>query len=168
MAEVARVLGQLLGYALFGALLVGFSQGPAYVHLDPGLALVKLSFEHAGARVRECKRLTPEEIAKLAPNMRRALDCPRERVPLAVEFVVDGAMVYRETVPPSGLAGDGPSTVYARFPIAAGRHRLTARLRDSRRTEGFDYETSEVVALEPQRVLVVGFDRTAGRFTFLR
>lgn len=167
MGDVARVLGQLLVYALFGALLVGFSQGPAYTHMDPALALVKLSFEHAGARVRECKRLTPEEIARLAPNMRRPLDCPRARVPLTVELAVDGETVYRETVPPSGLAGDGPATVYARFPIAAGRHRLTARMRDSRAEEGFDFETTETVELEPQQIVVVGFDKNASRFVFL-
>ncbi len=167
MSSVLRYAGQIVVYGAFAVLLGGFSQAPVYRHADPALALVKLSFEHAGEPVTPCRRLTPEEIAKLAPNMRRPTDCPRRRVPLYVELALDGEVVFAKEAAPAGLAGDGSSTIYARFPVPTGAHRVTARMRDSRGGEGFDYETSQDVTLEPRQIVVVGFDSNAGQFVFL-
>jgi hypothetical protein len=49
-----------------------------------------------------------EEIAKLPPNMRRPLDCPRGRRPIYVELDVGHQVSYRASLPPTGIAGDGP------------------------------------------------------------
>ncbi len=163
----SRLIVQGLIYALVGAGLVHFSAGPAYVHMDPGLALVKISFSHAAQRKEECLKLTPEEIAALPPNMRRPESCGRARMPLWVELDVDGRALLRAGLPPSGLAGDGAGTVYRRFPVSAGRHEFVARLRDSRRSTGFDYERSAVLMLEPQQNLVIDFQPDAGGFQFL-
>jgi hypothetical protein len=69
-------------------------------------------------------------------------------------------------VSPSGFADDGPATVYQRFVVPPGRHELTARLRDSRRTEGFDYEARAEVELAAQQNFVVDFQARAGGFIF--
>jgi hypothetical protein len=166
--SVRQIAAQCACYAAAAALLGVFSAGPVYRHADPELALLRLSFQHSGDRVRECRRLTQEELEALAPNMRRPLDCPRERVPLLVELEVDGTLLYRDTLPPSGIAGDGSATAYAGIPIGAGRHRLAARLRDSRRTEGFDYADTGEVDLAPGEVLLVDFDKSIGGFTFIK
>jgi hypothetical protein len=84
-----------------------------------------------------------------------------------VELLLDGEALFRADLPPSGLAGDGASTVYRKFPVAPGRHRLTARLRDSARTEGFDYESEREVMLEPRQNFVVDFKAASGGFIFL-
>lgn len=157
---------QAITYAFFALLIGYFSAAPAYIHVDPGKAMIKLSFSHAGARKGECRRLTPEEIAQLAPNMRRPLDCPRERVPLLVELVMDGGLLYRASLPPLGLAGDGAATVYRRFAVAPGRHELIARLRDTARTEGFDHEGRAEIRLDPGRNFVVDFRAETGGFIF--
>ena len=167
MRKLVQLGGQALAYALFAVAVGYFATRPAYTHFDPDQALIKLSFSHAGQRKGECRRLTPEELARLAPNMRRPLDCPRERVPLRVELLLDGEALFRADLPPSGLAGDGASTVYRKFPVAPGRHRLTARLRDSPRTEGFDYESEREVMLEPRQNFVVDFKAASGGFIFL-
>jgi len=39
---------QVPAYAAFAAFIGYFSAAPEYRHLDPGLAVVKLSFSHAG------------------------------------------------------------------------------------------------------------------------
>ena len=44
------------------------------------------------------------------------------------------------------------------------RDRLVARLRDSRRTEGFDYVREADVTLEPRQHLIVDFHSKAGGF----
>lgn len=167
MARVTRYLAQIVAYGLFAGVVGYFSDTPAYVHHDPDKALIKLSFSHAGERKVACRRRTPEEIAALAPNMRRPFDCPRERVPLVVELVLDGKLLYHGVLPPSGLAGDGASTVYQRFEVAPGRHRLMVRLRDSRRGQGFDYQREEAVELRPRQNFVIDFRAQKGGFVFL-
>jgi hypothetical protein len=162
-----QIVGQVVVYAAFMAILGYFAASPAYTYLDPGAAVITLSFGHAGEKVSECRRLTPEEIAALPPNMRRPMDCPRARVPLLVELQLGEQTLYRASAAPSGLAGDGASSVYERFVITPGRHRVTARLRDSRREAGFDYELDKVVDLAPGQHLVIDFRAGTGGFRFL-
>ncbi len=167
MPDIVRSAGQALVYALAAGVVGWLSSAPAYQHHDPALALVKLALEHAGQRVQECRRYTPEELAALAPNMRRPLDCQRARVPLRLELDIDGVTRYAAGLPPTGIADDGPAQAYVRLPLAPGRHVLTARLRDSRRSGGYDYETTAEVELAPMQLLVIGFDKGRGSFEFL-
>jgi hypothetical protein len=162
-----QIVGQVVLYALFVAFIGYFATQPVYRHLDPGAARITLSFSHAGESKTECRRLTPEEIAALPPNMRRPMDCPRGRVPLLVELLVDGDVLYRASLEPSGLAGDGSSTAFEQFTIVPGTHRLSMRLRDSRREQGFDYETEENVKLDPGEHLVIDFRADTGGFVVL-
>lgn len=163
MAEPLRYLGQG-GFYLLLALGLGYcSTHPAYTHFPPDRALIKLSLTH-GAKKEECRRRTPEELAKLAPNMRRPMECTRERLPVTVELLMDGRPLYQATLPPTGLAGDGPSRVYERFAVPPGRHELTARLRDTDRQEGFDYERTMAVDLKPEQSLAIDFRPETGGF----
>lgn len=160
-----RYAAQALLYLPFMALLGYFSTSPQYHHLDEDQALVRLSFSHAAQRKGECRERTPEELAKLAPNMRAKLDCPRERSPVTVELEIDGERVVELTAAPSGLARDGASTVYRRLAVAAGGHRFAVRLRDRVGGE-FNYVREETVELQPGRVLVIDFSASRGGFIF--
>jgi hypothetical protein len=160
----ASVIAQLVAYAAF-ALVVGYlSNRPSYQHHDPELGLIKISFHHAGKPIRECRRLTVEEIAALPPNMRRPTDCPRQRVPLAVEIDLDEKALYRAKLAPTGLAEDGPASAYARFPVPPGIHAIKARLRDSRRESGFDYQQQRTIEISPNHILVIDFREDLGGF----
>ena len=161
-----RLLAQVVVYAAIMAVVGYLSFQPAYTHLAGDIALLKLSFSHGAERKGECRRLSPEEIAALPANMRRPLDCPRERLPVVVELVLDGELLHREVLPPSGIAGDGPSTVYRRFQLSAGEHHLVARLRDTNRDSGFDYEAERTVRLAPRQNWVVDFRAETGGFLF--
>ena len=165
MKTLLRYAAQAVLYAAFVAVIGYFSTSPAYVHLPPGEALLKLSLTHAGARKEPCHERTPEELAKLAPNMRAQTVCPRERVPIVVEVVLDGAPLFRVTAPPSGLAKDGASTIYRRVPIAAGVHRIGARLADDP-TGAFTSAAEATVDLQAGRVVVIDFDPAKGGFVF--
>jgi hypothetical protein len=105
------LLGQAAAYAAFVTLIGSFAAAPAYVVHDPALAQIKVSFSHGGAHLTECRRLTQEDLMKLAPNMRKPLDCPRGRVPVTIEIDLDGQPLMRETARPTGLWQDGPYTV---------------------------------------------------------
>jgi len=161
------MLGQVAAYAAFAVFIGYFSFAPTYQHFDPNLALIKLSFSHAGARKVACRQRTAEELAALAPNMRRPMACSRERIDLLVELIVDDEILYRAALRPAGLARDGASAVYRRFPIAAGSHVVTVRLRDSVREQGFDHEHSGAVELTPGQNFVIDFKPALGGFVFL-
>jgi hypothetical protein len=163
MARPLAYVGQGAAYLLLALGIGYFSDRPAYTHFPPEMALIKLSFAH-GAKKEECRRRTPEELASLPPNMRRPLACSRERLPVTVELLLDGAPLYRAVLPPTGLAGDGPSRAYQRFAVPAGRHELVARLRDTGRSEGFDYERTAVLELAPAQSLAIDFRAEMGGF----
>lgn len=166
MKQVLRWLGQALAYALFIAFIGYFATAPAYSPIAADKASVTLSFTHVGKRKGECRQLSPEEIAKLPPNMRRPADCPRERLPVFVELELDGDVVLRKRVEPSGISKDRASAVYRRFTIEPGRRHLVARLRDSARTEGFDYVREEEVEIKPRQNFVIDFRSETGGFLF--
>lgn len=153
-------------YAVFAALIGFFSVAPAYQHIDPDVAVIKLAFSHAGERREPCRKLTPEELAQLAPNMRRPMACGRERLPLRVELEINDQLVYQADEAPTGIWSDGPSTVYQRFRVQAGTHRLVVRLRDGRDTVGFDYAQEQTVELLPGQNYVIGFRPETGGFRF--
>lgn len=157
--------GQVALYALFALFIGVFSGWPTYRHLAADQSLVKLSFTHSAQRVSECRPVPATELAKLPPNMRAPMQCPRERAPVLVELDIDGATVVRHAAAPSGLSKDGTSAVYQRLPVAAGPHRIAVRLKDSPRATGFDYSREETVTLKPAQVLVIDFDAGKGGIT---
>jgi hypothetical protein len=167
MAKPISWIGQGLLYALFALIIGYFSNSPPYRHLAPDQALIKLSFSLHGQLVSECHRRSPEELAKLAPNMRTPLDCKRERSAVTVEIDLDGAPAYRHVAVPSGLSKDGASTVYHRFPVMAGEHRVAVRLKDDVRAAGFNYSREETVRLAPGKILVIDFNAEKGGITLL-
>ncbi len=165
MARVLRYAGQAVLYAAFVAVIGYLSTSPAYVHLPPGEALLKVSLTHAGQRKEACRERSAEELAKLAPNMRAQTVCPRERVPVVVEVALDDTPLFRVVAPPSGLAKDGASTVYRRVPIASGVHRISARLADDP-SGAFTFTREAMIDLAAGRVVVIDFDPAQGGFVF--
>ena len=167
MNQVARYAVQVLLYVAFGAAIGYFSSRPAFEVMPPDQALVRLSFSHGAKPVAPCRERSEEELAKLAPNMRVKLECPRERSPVKVEIEMDGKPLYSIVAPPAGIRRDGAATVYRRLPVAAGKHEFKARLSDS--PDGkFNYAAEEVVELAPGRVLLIDFNAGQGGFLFRR
>ena len=166
MRSALRILLQFFAYAALAATLGYFATQPAYQYGDASQASVKVSLSHAAERVEPCRQLTQEEIAELAANMRRTESCERERLPLILELDVDGETVVSITAKPSGLWNDGPASIYERFEVAPGEHVIAARLRDTARTDGWDYETAETVDLLPGRYFTVTFRPENGGFNF--
>ena len=161
---IAKYAGQAVVYGLIALGIGYFSNRPILAHFPADKAQIKISFTHGANRVEECRRLTTEEIAKLPPRERRPHTCGRERLPVRVQLLVDGVPIYDEIVQPSGLSRDGPAHVYRKFAVDPGRHEITARLRDSDRTEGFDYERHVSLELAPLQNLAIDFRGDQGTF----
>ena len=166
MTKALRFLLQLTLYAAFAVVIGWFSIMPPFHYGSEQMATIKLSLSHATERIVPCVKLTPEEIAKLAPNMRRTMQCERARLPLTIEIDIDGANTVQIEAPASGLWGDGPASIYERFEVAPGKHRITARLRDSASADGWDYTHSEDVVLEPGRYFTISFRSESGGFDY--
>ena len=164
MSQPRRIVNyglQAVCYGAFIAVVGYFATSPPYVHLKPGDALVKLTFQHAGQRKEVCRERSAEELARLAPNMRAATVCPRERVPVEVEIAMDGKPLFAVVAPPTGLSKDGASTVYRRIEVPAGKHHFAARMKDAP-AGGFGVAAERTVDLRPGRILVIDYDAKDG------
>lgn len=166
MIDALRYLAQAAVLALFALVIGFFASRPTLQYFPADSAQIKLSFAHGSQRVAECRRLSVEEIAKLAPKDRRPNTCARERVPIRVQLLLDGVPIYDEVLQPTGFARDGPARVYRKFSVPPGRHEITARLRDSGRIDGFDHERIMVVELSPLQNLAVDYKSDHGNFDF--
>jgi hypothetical protein len=144
---------------------VAFSRPALHVSAEDQ-ALLKLSFSHAGQPLKPCRRYTHEELTNTKFSERTATSCERGRWPVYVELDLDGRPLYRGQHEPAGLWNDGPSTVYARFEVPAGKHRLDGRLREDGKASGFNFESSRTVTLEPGENFVVDFRAAEGGFVF--
>lgn len=154
---MVRGAAQAVLYALFAGFVGVFSAWPVYQHLPDGQGLLRLSFKHAGQYVGDCRERSAQELAKLPPQLRAQLDCPRERSPVRVRVELDGEPLYDEVFAPAGLRRDGAASGYRRMPIAAGEHRLRVQFNDDARVEGFTHERDARVQVAPGQVLLIDF-----------
>jgi hypothetical protein len=112
MTAAARIAAQIAVLTALFAAAVAFADWPRYQQIPSESAVIKLSFTHGSNRKADCRVRTAEELAKLPPNMRKPLDCPRTRGAVYVELDLDGQTIYRASLPPSGLSGDGPPLAF--------------------------------------------------------
>ena len=166
MIKALRFLLQIALYGAFAVVIGWLSIFPPFRYASENMATIKVSLSHATERIEPCVKLTPEDMAKLAPNMQQPLRCERARLPLTIEIDIDGTSAVQLEAQPSGLWSDGSASVYERFDVAPGKHLITARLRDSARTDGWDYTYSEDVVLEPARYFTISFKPETGGFQY--
>jgi len=164
MLKPAAIAGQVILYGAFASFIGYFATSPKYRQIPPDVALIKLSISHLGDR--ECRKRTPEELAKLPPNMRAPLDCPRERSDIKLEVDLDGQPAFRTVMHPTGLYKDGVSTVYKRFEGKAGVHQVAVRMNDNRTKPGFNFVKEGEVSLAPAQVMVIDFNPDKGGLFF--
>jgi hypothetical protein len=147
--DVRRILGQALVWAAL-LLPVGlFTQWPRYAPVPPGHGELKLSLAHLTERLEPCRPLSEEERRALPPNMRVTEICERARALAVLEIVLDGEVLFAESVRPAGLHRDGRAYLHRVVTLPAGRHALELRLRDSPREQGWDREQAFVLDLKP-------------------
>lgn len=149
-------------YILIAVLFGYFSQAPRYQLSPEGKAMIKLTLSHYGERAQECHKLTSAEIAALPQNMRRSTKCARERVPVFLEFEVDGETLFSEELKPTGFGKDGPVAVYEKFWVDPGPRTIEIRVRDTRGENKFNKISQKEVVLKEHQHLVVDFDPNTG------
>ena len=161
-----RYIGQFLFFLALAVFVGYFSSKLVYRTMPEGTAQIKMSFAHGAARKIDCRKLTSKEIAKLPANERRPNNCSRERIAILVQLSVDGEMLYDTLLEPTGLSNDGPARTYQKFIVPTGAHTIVARMRDTKRTSGFDYESEHQVTLKEYQNLAIDFKVDNGGFQF--
>ena len=157
-----RFLLQAFNYSLFMGLVWFFSNSPPVSLIGEDEAKITIAFAHAGQLREPCRMLSQEELNKLAPNMRKLDDCPRERSPVVIEAELDGKSIYSASLPPPGLFGDGGVDVFYSAKIPAGEHQLNVKMNDSIRVEGFNHQFARLVTVEPAQILLIAFNSKSG------
>ncbi|MDZ7751017.1 MAG: hypothetical protein U5S82_04995 [Gammaproteobacteria bacterium] len=157
-----RLALQALNYAMFMAVVWYFSFSPPYRQLAADEAVVTVAFGHTSERIAPCVALTPDELAQLAPNMRKPMDCPRERSPVTLELRLDGEVFAREVIQPPGLYRDQRIDVFREVTAREGAHRLSILMNDDASVEGPTYRLQDTVVLRPAQRLVVAFSKAQG------
>ena len=166
MPEILRYPLQALNYTLFMLLVWYFSSSPSYTRLQPEQAVITVAFSHIGKRREECSQLSPEELARLPPNMRAPMDCPRERSPVTVQLLLDGKPLLEDVARAPGLYSDLGVDIYRSTKVPVGKHTLAVQMNDNVRVKGPTYVGEETVTLKPAQLLVVDFNAEAGKFFF--
>lgn len=165
MKPALSMLARFAVLALVFAAVAGLSNWPRHRSLPEGVGVLTLSFSHGADRMAACRQATPEELAALPPNMRKPRICPRERPTVRVELDIDGRNAFAADVPPSGIAGDGPSRVHQSFTLPAGSHEVVVRMRD-RPGEDFAWRAERGIDIRPADHRVIDFRADAGGFVF--
>lgn len=158
---------QVAAFVAFAALLAWLSFDPPYRPLDANQALVRVIVVHAGERLVPCRRVSAEELAQRAPNMRAPEECVRGRHTVPVRVELGGQVLVDEQLAPSGLARDGAAQIYRRVAVPAGRYLLRVRVHDAPRRGARAWERAEEVQLSPGRVLTIDFRPEAGGILLL-
>jgi ferredoxin/coenzyme F420-reducing hydrogenase delta subunit len=162
--RAAYISKQSVAYAAFAGIIGVFSVWPSFRLIAEDEAIVSLTFSHAGQRVQECRKLSQEELQKLSPNMRKPMDCPRERHAIEMSFKIDGVVKYQQSIAPSGIWNDGESTVYQRLIVQSGEHDLYIGMGDSGPGEDFTHEHRQIVDFRPGQHIVIEFDHILQTF----
>ncbi|MGB5708798.1 MAG: hypothetical protein WBM41_18465 [Arenicellales bacterium] len=157
-----RYLLQAINYTVFMALVWYFSAAPSIRILADDQAAITIAFAHAGDLREPCRKLSSEELAELAVNMRQLEDCPRERSPVLIQASLGGEFIYDVSLDPPGLFEDGGVDVYFSKRIPAGKHQFEIRMDDSVREQGFNHSFSSEFDVAPGRIILVSFDSERG------
>jgi hypothetical protein len=157
-----RYLLQAINYTVFMALIWYFASAPSIRLLEHDEAMITIAFAHAGDLRQPCHKLSSEELANLAPNMRKLEDCPRARSPVIIEALLDGETLYSKTLLPSGLYSDGGVDVYFSGKVTAGSHRFEIAMNDSVRQQGFNHSFNQQITISPAQIVLIDFDTEKG------
>ncbi|HEX6069931.1 MAG TPA: hypothetical protein VFZ18_08905, partial [Longimicrobiaceae bacterium] len=90
-------------------------------------AILRLSWRTRGEEVRECRTLSPEELAALPVHMQRTEVCEGRVLSRHLLVRVDGRPVIDDTVRAAGARSDRPLYVYYEIPLSPGVHALHVR-----------------------------------------
>ena len=164
--RVLRLAGQFVVIAALFAGVAWLSDRPVYRQIPEDSGIMMLTFVHGADRKGECRRL-----CRRGNRQAGAEHAPGAGLPAGTPVALRRTR-YRwpqglsADLPPTGIAGDGPSRVYQRFVMPAGKYDVAVRMRDTARADGFDHERRGTVDFAPSQMFVIDYRPESGEFIF--
>jgi hypothetical protein len=90
-------------------------------------AIVRLAWRARGEQVRDCRRLSPEELQQLPLHMRQEEVCEGRLLPYRLVVALDSVSLVDRLVHGAGAREDRPLYVFQDLIVEPGRHRLSVR-----------------------------------------
>jgi hypothetical protein len=159
-----------LGAAGVLVLIRLLSFAPYTAERDVG-AVVRLAWRARGERVRDCRRLTPEELARLPAHMRQEEVCEGRILPYRLAVDVDDRRAVDRLIHGAGAREDRPLYVFQDLAVPPGAHRIAVRftLEGSPVTLATQLATpprltlDTTLTLDARRVVLVTYDEVRER-----
>jgi hypothetical protein len=123
MTPVTRGVFGVLGGAGLLAVLRLASFVPYTAERDVG-AIVRLAWRARGERVQDCRRRTPDELAKLPVHMRQEEVCEGRILPYRLVVEMDGTAAVNQLIHGAGAREDRPLYVFQDLVVSPGTHRI--------------------------------------------
>jgi len=142
--------------------IVGLSRVP-YAEERTGDGELRLAWRFRSDRMRQCRTLTAEELAKLPAHMRQAEDCRRALRPYRLEITVDGGPASDDTIRARGAESDRPLFVFRRIRLRPGPHGVHVRFSPVGEGGAPPVALDTTLVMSERRVLLVTMDEDAGR-----
>ncbi|MBF0276297.1 MAG: cytochrome b N-terminal domain-containing protein [SAR324 cluster bacterium] len=102
---------------------------------------------------------------ELSSNLVSAILCPRERVPIRLQIMVDGKMALQKSFAPAGLSNDGLTYVAHEMKISSGTHKIQVQMLDSNdptRKQGIDFITD--IDVQDNQIVFIDFNEEQDKF----
>ena len=163
MKQALQRLGALAATAALALLLVGLSQVP-YAAVASEDGQLRLAWQFRSEPVERCRRLTPEELAKLPAHMRRETICERGLRPWHRAVRIDGVDRAADTVRARGARADRPLNVFDEITVPPGRHRVQVTFAPlgPADTSVTPLRLDTILTFAPRQVRLVTFDAERG------
>jgi hypothetical protein len=123
MTSMARLAARVT-IAVGALALVRLGSFVPYTAQANGGAVLRLAWRARGERVNECRRPTPEELAKLPVHMRQEEICEGRLLPYRLVATLDGAPAVDRLIHGAGAREDRPLYVFQDLSLHAGAHRV--------------------------------------------
>lgn len=109
------------------SLLSCLSSASVPFHADAS-ARLRLSFSARPQRIEVCRKLTDEEMEKVAEHMRQRESCEGAFATYTLRIDEDGRRIGESIVRGAGLRNDRPLYLLREYPITPGQHRIRVAL----------------------------------------
>jgi hypothetical protein len=178
MSRFLRLAGSAVVLISVLAVVRLLSFTPYTAQRDIG-AIVRLAWRARGEQVRDCRRLSPEELQELPLHMRQEEVCEGRLLPYRLVVALDSVSLVDRLVHGAGAREDRPLYVFQDLIVEPGRHRLSVRFtlealsaqheNDQDREDAALFATPPRLALDTtltlgaRRVLLVTYDEERER-----
>lgn len=125
-----RPVAALPAAALTGVVLLAIAWGSAVElpHHGEGVAQLRLSWSARPERVETCRAVSEEEQARLAPHMRRSVECEGEPASYLLVVVVDDDSLEHKVIRGGGMRNDRPIHLLQNYQVVPGQHRVVVSM----------------------------------------